>query len=45
MYRNYTKFTLKICEKRRGMEPETDLFKASIVGTEVSVSSVIDDLM
>ena len=46
MYRNnYTKFILNKCEKRTGMEPETDLFKASIVGTEVSVSAVIDDLM
>ena len=41
MYRNSTKFILKICEKRTGMEPETELFKASIVGTEVSVSAEI----
>ena len=35
MYSYFTKFNLKICEKRTGMEPETELFKATIVGTEV----------
>ena len=41
MYRNFTKFILKICEKRTGMEPETDLFKASIVGTGKSIDFYI----
>ena len=41
MYRNFTKFILKKCEKRSGMEPGTDLFKASIVGTGKSIDFYI----
>ena len=41
MYRNSTKFILKICEKRTGMEPETELFKASIVGIGTSIDFYI----
>ena len=40
MYSIFTKYILKKCEKRAGMEPETDLFdlyKASIVGTGKSI--------
>ena len=40
MYSILTKYILKKCEKRAGMEPETDLFdlyKASIVGTGKSI--------
>ena len=40
MYSILTKYILKKCEKRSGMEPETDLFelyKASIVGTGKSI--------
>ena len=41
MYRNFTKFILKKCEKRSGMEPGNDLFKASIVGTGKSIDFYI----
>ena len=41
MYRNFTNFILKKCEKRSGMEPGTDLFKASIVGTGKSIDFYI----
>ena len=44
MYSIFVKYIQKIFEKRAGMEPETDLFdlyKASIVGTEVLVTDVI----
>ena len=40
MYSIFTKYILKKCENRAGMEPETDLFdlyKASIVGTGKSI--------
>ena len=40
MYSIFTKYIQKKCEKRAGMEPETDLFdlyKASIVGTGKSI--------
>ena len=40
MYSILTKYILKKCEKRSGMEPENDLFalyKASIVGTGKSI--------
>ena len=40
MYRNFTKYILKKCEKRSGMEPGSELFelfKASIVGTGRSI--------
>ena len=40
MYRNFTKYILKKCEKRSGMEPGSELFelfKASIVGTGKSI--------
>ena len=43
MYSIFVKYIQKIFEKRAGMEPETDLFdlyKASIVGTEVLVTDV-----
>ena len=43
MYSIFGKYIQKIFEKRAGMEPETDLFdlyKASIVGTEVLVTDV-----
>ena len=33
MYEIYTKYILKCVTKRTGMEPETDLFIATIVGT------------
>ena len=41
MYSYFTKFNLKICEERTGMEPETDLFKATIVGTGKSIDFYI----
>ena len=40
LYSILTKYILKKCEKRAGMEPETDLFdlyKASFVGTGKSI--------
>ena len=43
MYSIFVKYIQKIFEKTAGMEPETDLFdlyKASIVGTEVLVTDV-----
>ena len=37
----FTQFKLKICEKRTGMEPETDLFQATIMGTGKSIDFYI----
>ena len=40
VYSNLTNFIMKKCEKRAGMEPESDLFdlnRASIVGTGKSI--------
>ena len=42
MYEIYTKYILKCVTKRTGMEPETVLLIATIVGTEVSVTPVVD---
>ena len=41
MYGIYTKFMLKCVRKRTGMEPETVLLIASIVGTGKSIDSYI----
>ena len=37
MYSILTKYILKKCEKRSGMEPGNEMFKASIVGTGKSI--------
>ena len=37
MYSIFTKYILKKCEKRSGMEPGNEMFKASIVGTGKSI--------
>ena len=37
MYNILTKYILKKCEKRSGMEPGNELFKDSIVGTGKSI--------
>ena len=42
MYEIYTKYILKCVTKRTGMEPETVLLIATIVGTEVSVTTCVD---
>ena len=35
MFIYFNKIKLKLCEKKAGLEPETDLFQATIMGTEV----------
>ena len=35
MFSYFNKIKLKLCEKKAGLEPETDLFQATIMGTEV----------
>ena len=42
MYEIYIKFILNYVTKWTGMEPETDFVIASIVGTEVSVTTCVD---
>ena len=36
MFIYFNKIKLKLCEKKAGLEPETDLFQATIMGTEVA---------
>ena len=41
MFSYFIKFKLKLHEKRTGMEPETDLFQATIMGTGKSIDFYI----
>ena len=37
MFSYFNKIKLKLCEKKAGLEPETDLFHATIMGTGKSI--------
>ena len=37
MFIYFNKIKLKLCEKMAGLEPETDLFQATIMGTGKSI--------
>ena len=37
MFIYFNKIKLKLCEKKAGLEPETDLFQATIMGTGKSI--------
>ena len=37
MFSYFNKIKLKLCEKKAGLEPETDLFQATIMGTGKSI--------
>ena len=37
MFSYFNKIKLKLCEKKAGLEPETDLFQSTIMGTGKSI--------
>ena len=41
MFIYFNKIKLKLCEKKAGLEPETDLFQATIMGTGKSIDFYI----
>ena len=45
MFIYFNKIELKLCEKKAGLEPETDLFQVTIMGTGKSIDFLYICLM